>query len=163
MSPQPAVSEHGQLLCPLHAPDDPYSDRELYLVRTSYVPLELVDIGWTDPRGEAEASGWPGAPTSSTWEVRCIGGHVLANPAGDSEANEDTELPTASEWELLRTFLERAPHIGLLGEVWHLATCEQCEPRLPQPFREQARRDEWATAHTEGAGHTVTLTTEVRP
>jgi hypothetical protein len=37
---------------------------------------------------------------------------------------------------------------------WYLAICEDCQPLLPQPFRDSAERDAWAKAHAE-TGHTV--------
>lgn len=112
---KPAVNEHGALLCPLHAPDDPYSDRELYVVRESYTPLDAVDLE-RSPRKEYPfgmgIAPWPGEPTSTGWRVQCVGGHVLANPGGDSEANEDTDRPTDDEWALLRALLTTPPTQG---------------------------------------------------
>lgn len=45
---------------------------------------------------------------------------------------------------------------------WYLAVCRDCRPVLPQPFRDEAERDEWAQAHRT-TGHTVELTEEERP
>lgn len=159
---KPTTNEHGQLLCPLHLPDDPYSDRELYVVRESYVPLDLTDLQ-REPKDYPVGMGvdpWPGAPTSTGWRVECVGGHVLAKPGGDSEANEATDYPSSAEWEALRALLDRGP---VLLPTWYLATCDTCEPRLPQPFRHLDDRTEWVREHTDAnINHTVTLTQEVR-
>jgi hypothetical protein len=52
---------------------------------------------------------------------------------------------------------------------FYLATCEDCEPRLPQPFYDEDKRNKWAVNHHEGTGwsekgkHTVTISEEDRP
>lgn len=43
---------------------------------------------------------------------------------------------------------------------WFLATCEDCTPRLPQPFRDFAGRAEWAKAHRDATGHSVVFSEE---
>jgi hypothetical protein len=45
---------------------------------------------------------------------------------------------------------------------WFIATCNQCTPRLPQPFRDETERNRWADAHESGTGHHVTISREVR-
>lgn len=47
------------------------------------------------------------------------------------------------------------------NDVWHLALCRDCTPHLPQPFRDETQRDEWATAHRNGTGHRVERVVEV--
>jgi hypothetical protein len=47
------------------------------------------------------------------------------------------------------------------GTCWYLATCLDCVPILPQPFRDKAERDEWAGAHTT-TGHRVLLHEQLR-
>lgn len=47
--------------------------------------------------------------------------------------------------------------------TWYLATCQACTPVLPQPFTDEAERDQWADAHWTGTGHVVTRMTQVRP
>jgi hypothetical protein len=42
---------------------------------------------------------------------------------------------------------------------WYLAVCQDCEPILPQPFRDETERDEWAAAHAT-TGHRVELREE---
>jgi len=39
-------------------------------------------------------------------------------------------------------------------KTWYLATCLDCEPILPQPFRSEDERDWWAKGHRV-TGHTV--------
>jgi hypothetical protein len=47
------------------------------------------------------------------------------------------------------------------GTCWYLATCVDCVPILPQPFRDRAERDEWAGAHAT-TGHRVRLHEQLR-
>jgi hypothetical protein len=47
---------------------------------------------------------------------------------------------------------------------WFIATCEDCQPRLPQPFTDRSERDEWADKHRTATGHMVTIyATRERP
>ena len=39
---------------------------------------------------------------------------------------------------------------------WYVALCEDCEPVLPQPFRDRVERDTWADKHRTATGHMVT-------
>jgi hypothetical protein len=47
------------------------------------------------------------------------------------------------------------------GTCWYLATCLDCMPILPQPFRDKSERDEWAGAHAT-TGHRVRLHEQLR-
>lgn len=52
---------------------------------------------------------------------------------------------------------------GCTEETWYLAICVGgCQPVLPQPFRDLAERDAWATGHQEGTGHKVERDVERR-
>lgn len=44
--------------------------------------------------------------------------------------------------------------------TWFIAECQDCTPVLPQPFTDQAKRDEWVAAHRNGTGHRVELREE---
>lgn len=46
-------------------------------------------------------------------------------------------------------------HSRWIQPGWYLAVCETCQPVLPQPFRDKAKRDTWADEHG-ATGHTVT-------
>jgi hypothetical protein len=45
---------------------------------------------------------------------------------------------------------------------WYIATCEECTPRLPQPFTDRIERDEWADKHATATGHQVTRYAQIR-
>jgi hypothetical protein len=45
---------------------------------------------------------------------------------------------------------------------WYLAVCEDCTPRLPQPFSNPLERDEWVIAHSKATSHRVETGVEVR-
>jgi len=70
-------------------------------------------------------------------------------PTPDNE-NRDAE-PTTT-----------CPTCGAPIIEWFLATCLDCQPTLPQPFRDEGQRDAWRTAHQAGTGHTVAVYEEVR-
>lgn len=88
-----AISEFGQLLCPLpgHGHDD---DRHLCLERHHSFPIYTTS---TDEEMTGDGN-------TSAWEVRCVGGHVLAVSQGEENAE-----PVPMAW-LLDT-------LGALGEV----------------------------------------------
>lgn len=46
--------------------------------------------------------------------------------------------------------------IDVVDEHWFLATCLNCEPPLPQPFRDEAACEAWAKEHGT-IGHEVVL------
>jgi hypothetical protein len=39
--------------------------------------------------------------------------------------------------------------------MWYLAIYLDCQPILPQPFRDKAERDAWASTHEEATDHMV--------
>lgn len=41
-------------------------------------------------------------------------------------------------------------------DAWFLALCLDCEPLLPQPFRNESDRGAWVEAHAE-TGHRVRI------
>lgn len=48
--------------------------------------------------------------------------------------------------------------IEVVIDAWWLAECQDCEPVLVQPFRDEADRDEWTTIHSATTGHVVLRT-----
>jgi hypothetical protein len=46
--------------------------------------------------------------------------------------------------------------------IWYLATCQDCEPVIPQPFKNPDDRTNWAGKHAKSTGHMVLLEQDVR-
>lgn len=85
----------------------------------------------------------------------------MLDPDGPPTSLPDVDLYVAAtatdDWQ---AFIERLPGGGPV--TWYLATCQSCTPRLPQPFSDPVRRDEWTRAHAAATGHTVLTSEEQR-
>lgn len=75
------------------------------------------------------------------------------------QCNHLTPVPVESGGEVVSHLCpdcdaQLPPDMVTPAKVWHLATCIDCTPILPQPFRDEAQRNKWADTH-ETIGHTV--------